>query len=85
MVLAPQRIERTLIEDALLMGRLTVADEQGFHHGLYTICSADGVRAHPHRMVWRRDVRGHIVDHIVFRCHSCGRSWQASMEEIHLA
>lgn len=85
MVLAPQRIERSLIEDALHMGRLTVADEQGFHHGLYTICSADGVRAHPHRIFWRRDARGHFVDHIVFRCHSCGRSWQASMEEIHLA
>ena len=84
MVLAEQ-CERTLIEDALAAGRLTVPDVQGFHHGLYTVCSSDGVRAHPHRMVWRRDARGHFIDHVIFRCHCCGRSWQASMEEIHLA
>lgn len=84
MVLA-QRTERTLIEDALASGRLTVADGQGLHHGMYTVCSTDGVRAHPHRMVWRRDARGQCVDHIIFRCHCCGRSWQASIEEIHLA
>jgi hypothetical protein len=83
MVLA-ERTERMLIEDALAAGRLTVADAQGFHHGMYAVCPADSVRAHPHRMVWRRDARGHFIDHVIFRCHCCGRSWQASMEEIHL-
>ncbi|MGH2587554.1 MAG: hypothetical protein ACRDJE_21765 [Dehalococcoidia bacterium] len=79
------RPEHQLIGDALAAGHLTVADESGFHHGMYTVCSQDGVRAHPHRTVWKRDMRGHYIDHIIFRCFSCGRSWQASVEEIHLA
>jgi hypothetical protein len=80
-----QPSERTLIEHALALGQLTVPDEHGLHHGMYTICPVDGARAHPHRTVWRRDALGHSIDRIIFRCYSCGRSWEASPEEIHLA
>jgi hypothetical protein len=76
--------ERQLIEEALAAGRLTVPDVQGFQHGMYTLCTRDGVRAHPHRVVWRRDVRGQVLDQVIFRCYSCGRSWQASIEDIRL-
>ncbi len=80
-----QKPERQLIEDALAAGRLSVPDEHGFHHGMYAVCSEDGVRAHPDRTIWKRDLRGHYIESVIVRCYRCGRRWQASSAEIHLA
>jgi len=77
--------ERDRIEAALASGRLTVEDVQGFQHGLYTVCSEDHTRAHPHRTQWTRDGSGQHIQQIIFRCHSCGRRWSAPLEDMHLA
>jgi hypothetical protein len=79
-----QKPERQLIEEAFAAGHLTITDEHGFHHGVYAVCPRDGAHVHPQRIVWKRDADGRHVDHIVVHCDSCGRTWQASMEEIHL-
>ena len=76
--------ERQLIEEALAAGHLTVADEHGFHHGMYAICQEDGLHAPPHRPTWRRDARGRYIESVLFHCNGCGRTWQATLEEIHL-
>ena len=80
-----QQPERRLIEDALAAGRLTVPDEHGFHHAMYALCPQDGSHAQPARTIWKRDANGRHIDQVVVRCYSCGRSWPAATEEMHLA
>jgi hypothetical protein len=80
-----QKPESEQIRDALSAGHLTVEDVHGFHHGLYAVCGEDHTRAHPHRTLWTRDADGSRMQQIIFRCHSCGRSWSATVEEMHLA
>jgi hypothetical protein len=76
--------ERQLIEEALAAGHLTIPDEHGFHHGMYAVCPKDQSHAAPQRPVWKRDVRGRYIDHIVFHCDNCSHTWEAKIEEIHL-
>lgn len=76
--------ERQVIAEALAAGHLTVPDEHGFHHGMYAVCAEDGQHAPPYRPTWRRDARGRYIDHVLFHCNGCGRTWQAGQEEIHL-
>jgi hypothetical protein len=80
-----QTSERHRIEEALAAGRLTVADEHGFLHGIYAICPQDGIRAYPHRTVRAHDVQGYSFAQIIVRCFSCGRSWPATADNIYLS
>ncbi len=79
-----QQSERQLIADALATGHLSVPDEHGFHHWLYAVCPDDGQRVQPQRTIATRDARGHHIDALVFHCGSCGRTWQAAADELHL-
>jgi hypothetical protein len=80
-----QTNDRRRIEDALAAGRLSVPDEHGFLHGIYAICPRDGIRAYPHRTVRAQDVHGNAFAQVVVRCFSCGRSWAATADNIHLS
>ena len=79
-----QRPERQLIEEALAAGHLSIPDEHGFQHGMYTVCPRDGISVHPARTIWKRDATGRHIDHIVFHCDGCGQTWEGAIEEIHL-
>lgn len=76
--------ERQLVADALVAGRVTVADEHGFHHGLYAVCPHDGLHAFPARTVWKRDAQGRHIEHVDVRCSGCSYTWQPPVEELHL-
>lgn len=76
--------ERRLIEETLAAGHLSIPDEHGFHHWLYAVCPQDSQHAQPQRTIRKRDARGHYIDGVIFRCSGCGRTWQATLDEIHL-
>ncbi|HEY7295936.1 MAG TPA: hypothetical protein VH916_12900 [Dehalococcoidia bacterium] len=79
-----QRSEAELITQALKTGQLSVADEHGFQHEVYAACPGDGSHVAPARTIWRRDAAGRHIDQVEFHCPSCGRTWQAQSEELHL-
>jgi hypothetical protein len=79
-----QKPESELIAEALAAGHLSVPDEHGFHHELYAICPRDGLHLAPVRTIWKRDATGRHIDHLEFRCLSCGHTWQAEQAELHL-
>ncbi len=81
-----EQSERQAIAEALAGGRLSVPDEHGFHHWVHAVCPEDGQRVPPQRTIMARDARGRHIDALVFRCASCGRTWQtpAAADELHL-
>jgi hypothetical protein len=79
-----QSSERRMVMESLSAGRLSVADEHGFHHWLWAACPDDGQRAHVHRTIWKRDSRGRYIAAVIFRCGACTRTWQATTDEIRL-
>lgn len=79
-----QRSEAELIAQALQTGQLSVPDEHGFQHELFTTCPTDGLRLAPTRTIWKRDAAGRHIDQLEFHCPGCGRTWQAQPQDLHL-
>jgi hypothetical protein len=76
--------EQELVAEALAAGHLSIADEHGFHHSMYAVCTGDGHQPGPTQAIWRRGERGRYIDQLVFHCPVCNRTWQAEASQIHL-